>query len=131
MLPMFVIMFSGWYGSGMVIKGVTFAIPFSHPMIAVQSLMFGDYTLVFTGIAYMAVFAAVTILITVRLYGSDILITGLGQSKAVQKFRKGRCPDAGRGPGRSGPRSGARRIRNPLPAGNIYHPRRPSSHAIA
>jgi ABC-2 type transport system permease protein len=90
MLPMFVIMFSGWYGSGMIIKAVTFAIPFSHPMIAVQSLMFGDYTLVFAGIAYMAVFAAISILITVRLYSSDILITGLGQSKAVQRFKKGR-----------------------------------------
>jgi len=104
MLPMFVIMFSGWYGSGMIIKGVTFAIPFSHPMIAVQSLMFGDYSLVFAGIAYMAVFAAVAILITVRLYGSDILITGLGQSKAVQKFKKGRCPDS-RGEHLSSPRA--------------------------
>jgi len=104
MLPMFVIMFSGWYGSGMIIKGVTFVIPFSHPMIAVQSLMFGDYSLVFAGIAYMAVFAAVAILITVRLYGSDILITGLGQSKAVQKFKKGRCPDS-RGEHLSSPRA--------------------------
>jgi len=104
MLPMFVIMFSGWYGSGMIIKGVTFAIPFSHPMIAVQSLMFGDYTLVFAGIAYMVVFAAVAILITVRLYGSDILITGLGQSKAVQKFRKGRCLEP-RGEHLSSPRA--------------------------
>ncbi len=86
MVPMFVIMFSGWYGSGAVIQAVTFAIPFSHPMMAMQSLMYGDYVLVFSGIAYMAIFALATILITVRLYNSDILITGLGQNKMVQKL---------------------------------------------
>lgn len=86
MVPMFVIMFSGWYGSGAAIQAVTFAIPFSHPMMAMQSLMYSDYTLVFSGIAYMAVFALVTIMITVKLYNSDILITGLGQNKTVQKL---------------------------------------------
>ena len=86
MVPMFVIMFSGWYGSGAAIQAVTFAIPFSHPMMAMQSLMYGDYVLVFSGIAYMAIFALATILITVRLYNSDILITGLGQNKMVQKL---------------------------------------------
>ena len=64
----------------------SFAIPFSHPMMAMQSLMYGDYVLVFSGIAYMAIFALATILITVRLYNSDILITGLGQNKMVQKL---------------------------------------------
>ena len=83
---MFVIMFSGWYGSAPIIKAVTFAIPFSHPMMAMQALMNGDVTLVLSGIAYMAVFAAVTIVITVWLYRSDMLITGLGQSKLVQKL---------------------------------------------
>lgn len=34
----------------------------------------------------MAVFALVSILITVRLYNSDILITGLGQNKYVQSL---------------------------------------------
>ena len=48
--------------------------------------MYGDYVLVFSGIAYMAIFALATILITVRLYNSDILITGLGQNKMVQKL---------------------------------------------
>lgn len=86
MIPMFIIMFSGWYGSGIVIQAITFAIPFAHPMMAMQSLMYNDYVLVFSGIAYMAVFALATILITVKLYNSDILITGLGQNKTVQKL---------------------------------------------
>lgn len=86
MIPMFIVMFSGWYGSGTVIQAVTFAIPFSHPMMAMQALMYDDYLLVFSGIAYMAVFALATILITVKLYNSDVLITGLGQNKTVQKL---------------------------------------------
>lgn len=84
MIPMFVIMFTGWNGAGAFLQAVIFAIPFSHPMMAMQSLMYGDMTLVLGGIAYMAVFAAATILVTVRLYNSDILITGLGQNRWVQ-----------------------------------------------
>ena len=86
MIPAFIIMFSGWYGTATAIQCLLFAIPFSHPMIAMQALMYNDYTLVFSGIAYMAVFAAITIAITVRLYNSDILITGLGQNRTYQKL---------------------------------------------
>ena len=55
-------------------------------MMAMQALMNGDVALVISGIVYMALFAAVMIAITVWLYRSDILITGLGQSKLVQKL---------------------------------------------
>lgn len=85
-IPMFVIMFTGWYGAGSAIQAICFVIPFSHPMMAMQALMNGDMTMVLAGIAYMAVFAVITILITVKIYNSDILITGLGQNKHVQKL---------------------------------------------
>ena len=65
---------------------MTFAIPFSHPMMAMQALMYGDVGLVVAGLVYMAVFATATILATVRLYNSDILITGLGQNGLVQRI---------------------------------------------
>lgn len=86
MIPMFIIMFSGWYSSGLGIQAILFAIPFSHPMMAMQALMYNDFTLVLGGIVYMAIFAIVTILITVKLYSSDILVTGLGQNKYYQKL---------------------------------------------
>lgn len=86
MIPMFVIMFSGWYNSGLGIQAILFAIPFSHPMMSMQALMYNDFTLVLGGIVYMAVFAIATILITVKLYSSDILVTGLGQNKLYQKL---------------------------------------------
>ena len=124
MIPMFVIMFSGWYGCGGFLQAILFVIPFSHPMMAMQALMYGDITLVLGGIGYMAVFAIVTILITVRMYNSDILITGLGQNKWVQALtgrkRVGHRRGYGRGPvlrqdeGRPRPRErghGRRRLR--------------------
>jgi ABC-2 type transport system permease protein len=86
-IPMFVIMFSGWYGSNIMMKVLLFVIPFSHPMMATEALLNGDLTLVLSGIVYMAAFAAVAILITVRLYKSDILITGLSQNKYIEMFR--------------------------------------------
>lgn len=86
MIPMFITMFSGWYGSGIAVKIITFAIPFSHPMMAMQALMYGDVSLVLAGIAYTAVFAVAMIAVTVWLYRSDILITGIGQNKLVQKL---------------------------------------------
>lgn len=86
MIPMFIVMFSGWYGSGAFIQTILFAIPFSHPMTAMQALMYDDLTLVLSGIGYMALFACVTIAITVKLYKSDILITGLSQNSTVQKL---------------------------------------------
>jgi hypothetical protein len=36
----------------------------------------------------MTVFAIATIIVTVRLYASDILVTGLGQNKIVQQITK-------------------------------------------
>ncbi|MBR4505122.1 MAG: ABC transporter permease [Candidatus Methanomethylophilaceae archaeon] len=86
MIPMFIIMFSGWYGSSALVQALLFIIPFSHPMIAVEALMYNDYALVFSGIGYMAAFAFVAIMVTVRLYNSDILVTGLGQNGFVQRL---------------------------------------------
>ena len=86
-IPMFITMFAGWYGANILIKSVLFIIPFSHPMMATEALMNGDLTLVLAGIIYMTVFALGSILITVRLYKSDILITGLGQNKYIEMLK--------------------------------------------
>lgn len=86
-LPMFITMFSGWYSSNALIQTVLFIIPFSHPMMATEALMNGDLTLVLAGIAYMAVFALASIFITVKLYKSDILVTGLSQNKYVEMLK--------------------------------------------
>jgi ABC-2 type transport system permease protein len=79
-IPMFIMMFSSFSDLPAAIQGVVFAIPFSHPMMAMQNLLFGNMTLVLAGIAYEAIFAAAMIYITVRIYKSDILITGFSMN---------------------------------------------------
>ena len=86
LIPMFVLMFSSWESLPLIGQIGLFAIPFSHPMMAMDNLMFGNIMLVVEGIAYLLVFDIIMILITVRIYNSDILITGLDQSKFLGKL---------------------------------------------
>jgi ABC-2 type transport system permease protein len=87
-IPMFVFMFSSWESLGTVGQALMFLIPFSHPMMAMDNLIFGDMSIVLFGIAYLVVFDIIMILITVRIYNSDILITGLGQNKTVVRIQR-------------------------------------------
>jgi len=87
MIPMFITMFSSWSSLPGTMQGVLFAIPFTHPMMVMDNLMFGNFTVVIAGMVYLAIFAIATILITVRIYNSDILLTGLGQTKIAQIFK--------------------------------------------
>lgn len=89
MLPMFIIMFKDFDTLPFALRIVLFAIPFSHPMMAVRALMFDDYVLVIGGIAYVAIFAAVTIAIVVWIFKTDRLLTGRAKArKKVIKFRR-------------------------------------------
>lgn len=87
MIPMFVIMFISWESLPSVMQGVLFAIPFTHPMMVMDNLMFGNYEIVIAGLIYLLIFMLVTIMLTVRIYKSDILITGfkLKKRKKAQK----------------------------------------------
>jgi ABC-2 type transport system permease protein len=86
LIPMFIFMFASWETLPLIGKVAMFAIPFSHPMMAMNNLMFGDIMLVAGGIVYLLVFDIIMILITVRIYNSDILITGLDQSKFLGRM---------------------------------------------
>jgi ABC-2 type transport system permease protein len=81
MIPMFITMFTSWGSLPAALKVILFAIPFSHPMMAMPNLMLGDVTLVLGGLVYLVVFTLTVIYITVRLYKSDILLTGLMKNK--------------------------------------------------
>lgn len=93
MVPFFIMMMKDFSTLPLVGQAVIFLIPFSHPMMVMNNLMFNDYGLVIAGIAYEAVFAAVTVGLSVWLFKKDMLITGWkkGSKKAVRGFmRKGR-----------------------------------------
>lgn len=76
LIPMFITMFKDFDTLPTVLKGIVFAIPFSHPMIAPRALLFDDYFLVISGIIYVSIFALVMIAIVVWIFKTDRLLTG-------------------------------------------------------
>jgi len=87
MIPMFITMFTDFDTLPLALKIFTFAIPFSHPMMAPRALLFHDYTLVIGGIVYIAIFAIVTISIVVWVFKTDRLLTGTTKFKWMKKMR--------------------------------------------
>jgi len=87
MVPMFITMFSSFHSLPSAVQALTFAIPFSHPMMVMQNLMFGETMIVIAGLIYLLAFSLITMYITVRLYRSDILITGLIRKKKDKKVK--------------------------------------------
>jgi ABC-2 type transport system permease protein len=76
MIPMFITMFKDFGTLPFAVQAMLFAIPFSHPMMAMRALLFDDYALVLGGIVYVAAFAAAMILITVWIFNTDRLLVG-------------------------------------------------------
>ncbi len=88
MIPMFITMFVGWDSIPLVGQAILFIIPFTHPMMAMNNLMFGNMDIVLWGLVYLLIFSLTMIYITVRIYKSDILLTGIGQTKFVRTLHK-------------------------------------------
>jgi ABC-2 type transport system permease protein len=76
LIPMFLTIFLDFDTMPVALRALTFAIPFSHPMMAFRALMFNEYWLVLAGIGYMLLFNAVMILAVVRVFNTDRLLTG-------------------------------------------------------
>jgi ABC-2 type transport system permease protein len=84
MISMFVTMFKDFDTIPAVLRVFVFAIPFSHPMMAMRALMMDDYPLVIGGIAYTAVFTVIMIVVAVRIFNSDRLLTGSVARRAAR-----------------------------------------------
>ena len=84
-IPMFVTMFSSIDSLPMIAQILLFAIPFTHPMVIMQNLMFGNTAWIVGGAIYLLLITAAMFYITVRIYNSDILITGTHLFKKKKK----------------------------------------------
>ena len=82
MISMFITMFKDFDTIPAALRAFVFAIPFYHPMIAMRALMMDNYPLVIGGIAYTAVFTVIMIVVAVRIFNSDRLLTGSVQKRA-------------------------------------------------
>ena len=83
MISMFITIFKDFDTIPAVLRILVFAIPFSHPMTAMRALMMDNYSLVIGGIAYTAVFTVIMIVVAVRIFNSDRLLTGSVQRRSA------------------------------------------------
>jgi ABC-2 type transport system permease protein len=84
MISMFITMFKDFDTVPVALRILVFAIPFSHPMMAMRALMLDNYPLVIGGIAYTAVFTIIMIVVAVRIFNSDRLLTGSVRKRAAR-----------------------------------------------
>ncbi|MCJ7607156.1 MAG: ABC transporter permease [Thermoplasmata archaeon] len=89
MIPMFITMFKDFNTLPTAVQAILFAIPFSHPMMAMRALLFDDYLLVIGGIVYVAAFAIVMILVAVWIFNTDRLLVGrIDRRNTIGRARK-------------------------------------------
>jgi len=88
MIPFIISMFKNIWTLPMIPRLLIYVIPFSHPIIASQALVFGHYGIVAGGMVYMITFIMIMVAITSAMFRSDIVLTGrfaqykLGNSKS-------------------------------------------------
>lgn len=76
MVPAFVVGFIDVAAFSLPARAAFYAIPSTYPVVAPYELAFRDGSVVLAGIAYQALFAIAAIAVTVKLFGSDRLVTG-------------------------------------------------------
>jgi ABC-2 type transport system permease protein len=85
MISMFATMFKDFDTIPVALRILVFAIPFSHPMMAMRALMLDNYPLVIGGIAYAAIFTIIMIVVAVRIFNSDRLLTGSVRKRVARR----------------------------------------------
>ena len=75
MLPMFIVMFTGFTPLPMIVKIILLAIPYTHPMLAAQASVTGDYLTAIFGVAYVAIFTFVLLYIAAKLFATEKILT--------------------------------------------------------
>jgi len=80
--PMLFTMFADIYSLPFPLMIVLLAIPFTHPMLASNVALTGDYLTAVIGIVYMSIFTIVVLYIAARIFGTEKILT------AKLRFRK-------------------------------------------
>lgn len=75
LIPYFLSIFSDMTSLSLPLKVLLLAIPFSHPFLASQNLLLGNYQIVLYGILYMSVVFAILIYIAGRIFSTDRVLT--------------------------------------------------------
>jgi len=86
-VPMFLTIMKDFDTLPLLLKIIVFAIPFSHPMMAMRSLMFDNYLLVLSGIVYVVIFSAAMMWIIVKIFSTERVLTAKLSLK-IPKFKR-------------------------------------------
>jgi len=75
LIPYFLTILSDINSLEFPLKVIVLAIPFTHPFLASQNLMFGNYMVVLYGILYMLVVFVILVFIAGRIFSTDRVLT--------------------------------------------------------
>ncbi len=74
-LPIFVLMFADINTLPFALRILMLALPFTHPVLASQAMMLGDYVTPILGIMYVIVFTLVMMYIASRIFATEKILT--------------------------------------------------------
>ena len=75
MLPMFITMFTDLNSLPLVLRIVLLAVPYTHPMLAAQASLSGNYLTAVAGILYVSLFTIVLLYIAAKLFATEKILT--------------------------------------------------------
>jgi ABC-2 type transport system permease protein len=87
-LPIFVLMFADINTLPFALRIFLLALPFTHPVLASQAMMTGDYLTPVLGIVYVAALTLVILYVASRIFATEKILTmrlRLGRKKTVQE----------------------------------------------
>jgi ABC-2 type transport system permease protein len=90
MLPMFIIMFADLNALPVAARIVLLAIPYTHPMLAAQATLTGNYVLAIVGVAYVAIFTVALLYIAAKLFATEKILTAKLKLRGLRFRRKPR-----------------------------------------
>jgi len=88
LIPMFALMFTDINTLPFGFRILLLALPFTHPMLAAQATMTGDYLTPILGIGYVTVFTLVILYVAAKLFATEKILTAkirIGRKKVKEE----------------------------------------------
>jgi ABC-2 type transport system permease protein len=86
-LPSMALIYLNFNSLPLAVQAILYAIPYSHPIIASQAIVTGNYLPVIFGIVYVAIFTVVIMYVASRLFATEKILTAkirFGKDKKKQ-----------------------------------------------
>ncbi|UCE96750.1 MAG: ABC transporter permease [Candidatus Bathyarchaeota archaeon] len=88
MLPMIIIMFTDFNALPLTAKIILLAVPYSHPMLAAQDIITGNYLAAVSGVIYVGLFTVALLYAASRLFSTEKILTAKLKFRGLKFKRK-------------------------------------------